>query len=167
MSPHLLAVLLFILSPEPLTNELPTPPAHVEEAWETHHPDFIPQALRPKPKPAQPQEAAKPRGGGGMGSGVEPWRDLVSQYFEPGDVDAALCVMRGESNGNPGADNPRSSAAGLWQFLRSTWNEMVPREVTGGSYDSGAVYDPVASTRAAAWLWYNVGPSQWNAYRRC
>ena len=102
-----------------------------------------------------------------MGSNTEQWAGLVAEYFPANQVAMALCVIRGESGGNPGADNPRSSAAGLWQFLRSTWDDMVPRDVTGGSYASGAVYDPVASTRAAAWLWANAGWSQWNAASRC
>lgn len=31
------------------------------------------------------------------------------------------CVLRRESGGNPTAQNPVSSASGLWQFLDSTW----------------------------------------------
>ena len=103
--------------------------------WATHGEDFIPEALQPPPAPKPKPKA--PRADSGMGSGVEQWRGLVEQYFTPGDVNTALCVMAGESGGNPGADNPRSSAAGLWQFLKSTWNGMVPVSVTGGSYAVG------------------------------
>lgn len=102
-----------------------------------------------------------------MGAGVEVWRDLVATHFPADQVEMALCVINGESGGSPTAQNPRSSAAGLWQFLRSTWNDMVPSDVTGGSYESGAVFDPDAATRAAAWLWGALGWSQWSAARRC
>ena len=103
----------------------------------------------------------------GMGSDVEQWRDLVAAHFPASQVDLALCVMSGESGGNPNADNPRSSAAGLFQFLQSTWDGMVPSSVTEGSYASGQVYLPEANVRAAAWLAANVGWSQWNAYWGC
>lgn len=111
----------------------------------------------PQPKPVPRQHTA----------GTEQWRELVASYFPADQVEMALCVIEGESEGDIGADNPTSSAAGLWQFLKSTWDDMVPADVTGGSYSSGAVYDPVASTRAAAWLWAAEGWSQWNAAARC
>jgi Transglycosylase SLT domain len=164
-----------VLSPEPLTNQPPAPTVQlVDGSWNgTHPPDWIPPALRPKPKPKPIVPARSPApSNSGMGSNVEQWRSLVAEFF-PGEVDIALCVIRGESGGNPNAKNPNSSAAGLWQFLKSTWDKTspddfgVPIEVTGGSYDSGAPFDPVAATRAAAWLRNAEGWGQWNAYRRC
>jgi peptidoglycan hydrolase-like protein with peptidoglycan-binding domain len=47
----------------------------------------------------------------------------------------SLCLLvRGESGWNPAAKNPNSSAYGLFQFLRSTWNSFLP-EVAYGSND--------------------------------
>lgn len=99
------------------------------------------------------------------GSGVEQWRGLVSVYFEPGKVETALCIIMAESRGDPGATNPRSTAAGLFQFLRGTWNS-VPASVSGGSYESGQVYDPESNIRSAAWLQRNSGWSQWSPWNR-
>jgi hypothetical protein len=103
----------------------------------------------------------------GMGSDVEQWRNLVATHFAPELVETALCVMAHESGGNPNAKNPISTAAGLFQFLQSTWDQMVPDSVAGGSYASGAPYDPEKSVRSAAWLQAAEGWSQWNAYRYC
>ncbi len=97
---------------------------------------------------------------------VEQWRSLVAKYFAPDLVDHAMCVLAHESKGNPNAKNPRSTAAGLFQFLRSTWNS-VPVSITGGSYDSGAVYQPEANVAAAAWLQKNAGWGQWTVNRLC
>ena len=42
------------------------------------------------------------------------------------DINAVVNqIVRAESNGNPMAKNPRSSAAGLGQFVNETWLEMV------------------------------------------
>lgn len=100
--------------------------------------------------------------GHGEGAGVEQWRPLVQAYFPGDQVEKALAVMACESGGNPNADNPVSSAAGLFQFLKSTWDNMVPLSVTGGSYSSGQVYDPEANVRSAAWLLAAAGWSQWS-----
>ena len=104
--------------------------------------------------------------GQGMGSDVEQWRSLVSGYFPADQMEKALCVMAGESGGNPNAKNPRSTAAGLWQFLRGTWN-WVASQLGGPDYDSGAPYDPVIATQYAHHLWAQQGWSPWNAARRC
>ncbi len=96
---------------------------------------------------------------------VERWRPTVETYFPPDEVDRALCILGYESRGNPDADNPTSTAAGLFQFLRSTWDN-VPTSVTDGSYDSGRVYDPEANVRSAAWLQGKYGWTQWSPYNR-
>ena len=55
------------------------------------------------------------------------------------------CIIRVESRGNPSARN-RSGAAGLGQFLPSTW-ATTPQGKTGLS-----VYDPAANTAAITWM---------------
>jgi hypothetical protein len=57
------------------------------------------------------------------------------------------CAVRWESHGNPNATNPRSGAAGLYQFLWSTWY-AIPARITRGR----SPYDPVAAHEAAVWL---------------
>ena len=95
--------------------------------------------------------------------GVEQWRSLVVAYWPPELVEWALRIMACESGGDPGARNPSSSAAGLFQFLRSTWDRGPAPALGLGSYDSGAVYDPALNVMAAAWLYANWGgASQWS-----
>lgn len=93
------------------------------------------------------------------------WVTLISTYFQPEDVQAALKVVQCESGFVLTAKNPRSSALGPWQFLRDTWDRMVMPHTGSPSYDAGGPTDPVWSTINAAWLWYEVGPSQWECYR--
>ena len=94
---------------------------------------------------------------------VESWRGLVSLHFPADQVDRALCIMELESHGNPNAKNPRSSAAGLFQFVRDTW-DRVPLSVSGGSYDSGRVYLPEPNVASAAWLQGRSGWWPWSPY---
>ena len=102
----------------------------------------------------------------GWSGSVEQWRGLVAEYFPANQVDRALCIMNLESKGDPNADNPRSTAAGLFQFLKGTWDNTVPATITGGSYDSGRVYLPRANVAAAGLLWLNIGWTQWSPYNR-
>lgn len=97
------------------------------------------------------------------GAGVERWRSLVAAYFPAGQVDTALRVMACESGGDPTADNPTSSAAGLFQFIRSTW-DWVAGEVGLPSYVEGGPYDPTGAVQAAAWLQANGGWQHWVCY---
>ena len=93
-------------------------------------------------------------------SGVEQWRGLVETYFAPADVPWAMRVMACESGGDPNIKNKNSSASGLMQFIRSTWDWVAP-PLGYGTHASGAVFDPEANIHAASWLFYNGGSSHW------
>ncbi len=56
------------------------------------------------------------------------------------------CIARAESRNDPNATNPRSGAAGLFQFLYGTWMS-TPQGQAGLSR-----YDPAAATAAAEWM---------------
>jgi Transglycosylase SLT domain len=79
---------------------------------------------------------------------VEQWRGLVSQYFPSSRVDEALAIIDCESNGDPNALNPYSGAAGLFQFLPSTWEGTAPKAGFAGA----SVFDPESNIGSAAWL---------------
>ena len=79
---------------------------------------------------------------------VERWRPLVEQYFVDEYVAEALSIIACESNGDPGVTNPRSGAAGLFQFISRTWEHASEQAGVGGS----SALDPEANIAAAAWL---------------
>lgn len=88
-------------------------------------------------------------GGGGTYSGsADQWRSLVSQFFPASRVEEALRIIDCESNGNPNAENPYSGAAGLFQFLPSTWASTAPK----AGYSGASAFDPEANIASAAWL---------------
>lgn len=86
---------------------------------------------------------------------VEQWRTLVETYFGP-NTNAALSVMQCESRGDAHAQNPYSSASGLFQFLESTW-----KTVTGESNHSG-VFDGSYNIMAAHKL--SKGGTNWGPW---
>jgi hypothetical protein len=100
-----------------------------------------------------------------IGPGAEGWRLLIEQFFRPADVDAALAIVACESNGDPQAANPRSSARGLFQHLERLW----PERAEAAGFPGASVYDPIANTAAAAWLVYNdpIGWNHWDPSRGC
>jgi hypothetical protein len=85
---------------------------------------------------------------------VEQWRPLVESYFQPADVPWAMRVMACESRGDPYAKNPRSTASGLFQMVRYWWSGA-------SAYPAFDPFNPEANIRAAAWLFYEEGASQW------
>lgn len=90
---------------------------------------------------------------------VDRWRPLVATQFPAAEVDTALCIIEHESSGDPDADNPRSSARGLFQVLGSLWAPHY-----GVSKDE--LYDPVVNTIIAADIWEEYGWSAWSPYQR-
>jgi soluble lytic murein transglycosylase-like protein len=90
---------------------------------------------------------------------VERWRPLIASVFPAAEVDTALCIIRHESGGNPDADNPRSSAKGLFQVLGSMWAPHYGVSQT-------ELYDPVANVQIAGDIWENYGWSAWSPYQR-
>ena len=79
---------------------------------------------------------------------VESWRALVTAYFPADLVEEALSVMDCESNGYPLALNASSGAAGLFQFIPSTWSWAS--DLAGWS--GASPFDPEANIATAAWL---------------
>ena len=132
----------------------------------------VPFAVETDHPPAcQPLNAAGPSCGEhelgvevGRMVGVERWRPLVERHFRPQDVERALAVIRCESNGDPGAANPRSSARGLFQHLHSLWGERTARAGMAGA----DIFNPEDNVALAAWLVYEGGGwRHWNPSRHC
>lgn len=95
---------------------------------------------------------------------VEDWKPLVSAFFESGDVDRALRIIWCESKGDPRAENPVSTASGLFQHLGSLWEERTRQ---AGMRDAD-IFDPVDNVALAAWLVYDFGGwSHWAASSAC
>ncbi|MEN8234708.1 MAG: transglycosylase SLT domain-containing protein [Actinomycetota bacterium] len=79
---------------------------------------------------------------------VERWRPLVEEYFPLDRVDEALSVMTCESEGDPDAKSRRSSASGLFQFLRRTWS-IASAEA---GFEGSSAFAAEANIASAAWL---------------
>lgn len=75
----------------------------------------------------------------------------------PGGWDA---IIHCESRGDPRAQNPRSTASGLFQFLDSTWRSL------GGS-GSASDHSAAEQYRMAEKLYARAGTAPWNASKAC
>jgi hypothetical protein len=83
-------------------------------------------------------------------------RAIIVAAFSPlgqAAVTWALRIAACESGYNPYAVNRSSGAAGLFQFLPSTWAHSP--------WAAQSPFDPVANSQAAAWLYARSGPGQW------
>ena len=119
--------------------------------------------------PPQTTSTTAPSGGGGGGGNwnhppqVERWRSLVSQFFPSARVDEALAIINCESNGDPDAYNPYSGAAGLFQFIPSTWASTAPK----AGYPDSSPFEPEANVASAAWLanrYQELGLDYWEPW---
>lgn len=70
------------------------------------------------------------------------------------------CVVHYESGGDPSATNRSSKAAGLFQFLWSTW-AGTPQGRAGRS-----PYDPLAAREAARWMFNQGRAREWVPVQR-
>jgi resuscitation-promoting factor RpfB len=74
------------------------------------------------------------------------------------DANQLLRVAWCESHYNPNAVNARSGAAGLFQFMPTTW---AANSVRAG-YAGASVFDPVASANVAAYMFAHGQAAQWS-----
>lgn len=80
----------------------------------------------------------------------------VNGYPCGGDLPPCY-VLRRESGGNPTAQNPHSSASGLWQFIDSTWNGF-------GGYAHAKDAPPDVQNEKARLTWAGgAGCGHWSA----
>ena len=97
--------------------------------------------------------------------GATPYDYLVSEGVIKPAIPPAVerrldCIAWYESKDTPGATNPISKAAGLFQFLWSTWRG-TPQGKAGMS-----PYDPIAARSAARWMLNQGRAREWVAVQR-
>ncbi len=71
----------------------------------------------------------------------------------------ALCVAEAESNFDPLAENPSTGAAGVFQFLPSTWVNLSELAGRGGA----SVFDARANVAVTAWTVAEYGWHPWSS----
>jgi hypothetical protein len=114
--------------------------------------DSEPESTTAGGAPLRTPPAAAPSRAGGTGS--------VNGYPCGGDLPPCSVLAR-ESGGNPDAENPTSSASGLWQFIDGTWDGYG-----GYAHASDAPAD-VQNARAAE-LWAGgAGCGHWSETDGC
>jgi cell division septum initiation protein DivIVA len=87
---------------------------------------------------------------------------LIRDHFAPlgSKTEAvALCVAEAESNFNPLAENPSTGAAGVFQFLPSTWVDLSELAGQGGA----SVFDARANVAVTAWTVAEYGWHPWSS----
>jgi hypothetical protein len=93
-----------------------------------------------------------------IGVDAEWWRPMVALYFEPQDVERAMCLMVKESGGDPEARNSSSDAAGLMQVM-PFWADRF-----GYSYNQ--LFDPGINLWVARQIRDEQGWRAWSPYLR-
>ncbi|MDI6788486.1 MAG: transglycosylase SLT domain-containing protein [Planctomycetota bacterium] len=86
-------------------------------------------------------------------------RAIVMSKSEEFDIDPKilLTLAKCESNFDPKAKNPNSSASGLFQFVKKTWDWTI-KEMGQPTWD---VFNPEHNTAAAAFLIKKDGLRHW------
>jgi len=109
------------------------------------------QAATPPPPPAPPVAAPAAANGDIRALILAAWAPLGS-----GTASWAVRLAQCESGLNPYAVNRSSGAAGLFQFLATTW--------AGTPWRGQSPFDPNANAQAAAWLYAKYGAGQWSCH---
>jgi soluble lytic murein transglycosylase-like protein len=78
------------------------------------------------------------------------------------DVQTALEVIACESEFNPAAQNPKSSAGGMMQFIDGTWNSV--NRIRGTGWTLADKYDVDKNLDNGMWLVQNEGWHHWECY---
>ena len=87
---------------------------------------------------------------------------LIRDHFASlgsGTEAVALCVAEAESNFDPLAENPSTGAAGVFQFLPSTWVNLSELAGRGGA----SVFDARANVAVTAWTVAEYGWHPWSS----
>ena len=118
----------------------------------------VPSSLEDRPDQTQAGSTDQ-KSNGTIASEASGWlsevevRALISEYFNPEDVNKAIRIAWCESRFNPQSINLRTGATGMFQHLPRYWKER-----SGAAGFSGAeLTDPEASIAAAAWAVYHGG----------
>lgn len=114
---------------------------------------------------ARPAEVAGFREGDPVGNRGEVTGEALWAVWDNWDTRQerrrAVLVMACESGFDPDAGNPRSSAAGLWQWLRRDWR-WYTGDVMGEVLPLSARFDPGVSSRVTAHRVDRYGWSGWS-----
>ncbi len=105
----------------------------------------------PPPAPPAPPAPAATANGDIRALILATWAPLGS-----GTAQWAVRLAQCESGLNPYAVNRYSGAAGLFQFLATTW--------AGTPWRGQSPFDASANAQAAAWLYSKYGPGQWSCH---
>ena len=99
------------------------------------------------------------------------WGDLLADHFNEEDLYLVSKIIWCESRGKETARNPKGSAAGLFQVLKSTAEWVLPNLGYTIRYETtkrGLRFNPETNVRIAAYLFYEGGGSKhWNESKRC
>ena len=108
------------------------------------------------PRPNPPKEVQVPIDGAMQGGGGGDVNSLIQKYFPQNAWGIAQKVMGAESSGRANAQNPTSSASGLFQIIKSTWESNSP-------YSWDKRFDPEANAHTASIIYSRRGWQPWNA----
>ena len=92
-------------------------------------------------------------------------RDIIISKSEEFNIDPQilLTLAKCESRFDPKAKNPKSTASGIFQFVKITWESTI-KELGREDFE---VFNSVHNTHAAAYLYSKKGIKPWLASYEC
>lgn len=154
-TPTLRANPLIITEPSQLVEKKQNVQLATQPEFELSQPE-PPQPEHPQPEPPQPEPESSLEDQGSC-------FDYTEEYAQIHEVDMHLLnrIIKAESEGNPYAQNPYSSASGCAQFVNGTWRST--RKRMGKPIVSP--FDARANVETLAWTVRHQGTHPWNASR--